>query len=170
MSQSQKDKFRDLLSDFDTAVLITHAAGNCLRARPMAIAAVDQNCDLWFITGRDSAKAHEIEQNTRVHVVCQNGWKSCLSLSGRASLCCDPLKTRALWKSSYQAWFPLGVDDPDIGLIHVIGEQGEYWDNTGLKQFTYAYQTVKAIVTGTTPQVREGEQHGHVELAGKSAK
>jgi general stress protein 26 len=164
MSQTQMEKFRELLKDFDTAVLITHAGGNLLRARPMAIAAVDEACDLWFITGRDSAKAHEIEINTRVHVVCQHGWKSCVSLSGRASVCYDAVRIRDLWKASYQAWFPLGVNDPDIGLIHVVGEQGEYWDNTGLKQFTYVYQTVKAIMTGTTPNVREGDQHGQLKL------
>lgn len=146
-------------------MLVTHSGEGYLRARPMAIAAVDENCDLWFITGRDSAKAHEIEKNTRVHVVCQDGWTSCVSLSGRASLDYDLVKLHSLWKASYQAWFPLGVNDPEVGLIHVIGEKGEYWDNTGIKRFTYVYQTVKAIVTGTTPEVREGEQHGHVQLA-----
>jgi general stress protein 26 len=165
MGKTQKERFRDLLRDFDTAVLVTHSGEGYLRARPMAIAAVDENCDLWFITGRDSAKAHEIEKNTRVHVVCQDGWTSCVSLSGRASLDYDLVKLHSLWKASYQAWFPLGVNDPEVGLIHVIGEKGEYWDNTGIKRFTYVYQTVKAIVTGTTPEVREGEQHGHVQLA-----
>jgi len=164
MGKTQQERFRDLLRDFDTAVLITHAGDGFLRARPMAIAAVDENCDLWFITGRDSAKAHEIEKNTSVQVVCQNGWTSCVSLRGRASIDNDPVKIHGLWKSSYQVWFPLGMNDPEIGLIHVVGEQGEYWDNTGFNRFTYVYQAVKAIVTGTTPEVREGEQHGHVEL------
>jgi len=165
MKQTQQDKFRDLLGGFGTAVLITQAPGNCLRARPMAVAAVDENCDLWFITGRDSAKAHEIEQNTRVQVVCQDGWKSCVSLSGRASLCYDPAKTRALWKASYQAWFPLGFNDPEIALIHVVGDQGEYWDNTGLRQFTYIYQAAKAILTGARPEIHEDDQHGQVKFA-----
>jgi general stress protein 26 len=164
MGRTQQERFRDLLCDFDTAVLVTRGGDGFLRARPMAIAAVDENCDLWFITGRDSAKAHEIEKDTRVHVICQNGWTSCVSLSGRASIDNDPIKIHALWKASYQVWFPLGVNDPDIGLIHVVGEQGEYWDNTGFKRFTYVYQAVKAIVTGTPPEVREGDQHGHLEL------
>jgi len=164
MSQNQKEKFRGLLSDFDTAVLITHGGKNAFRARPMAIAGVADDCDLWFIASRDSAKAHEIEKNARVQVVCQNGWSSCVSIVGWASLDFDRAKLQALWNSSYQVWFPLGVNDPEIVLIHVVGEQGEYWDNTGINRLTYVYQAIKAIATGTTPEIREGDQHGNIKL------
>src|SRR5262245_4696933 len=132
MEKTEKERFRGLLRDFDTAVLVTRANG-FLRARPMAIATVDENCDLWFVTGRDSAKTHEIEMDPRVCVICQSGWTSCVSFNGLASIDNDPVRIHALWKASYQAWFPLGVNDPQICLIHVVGEQGEYWDNTGLK-------------------------------------
>lgn len=165
MSLTQKEKFRDLLSDFTTAVLITHDSKNTLRARPMAIASVDENCDLWFITGKDSAKAHEIERDTHIHLVCQDGWSSCVSLSGRATLVNDRNRLQSLWNAYYQVWFPKGINDPDIVLIHVVGEHGEYWDNTGTNRFTYLFQAAKAMVTGTTPEIEEGDQHGHVKFA-----
>ena len=156
------ERFRDLLSGFSTAVLITHDGGKTLRARPMAIAGVDGHCDLWFLTSRDSAKAHEIQKDTHVQVVCQNGWSSCACISGRASLDQDRDKIRTLWNASFQVWFPKGLDDPDIVLIRVSVEQGEYWDNNGINRFTYAYLAFKAIVTGTAPEVKEGVQHGRV--------
>lgn len=162
---NQKEKFRELLRDFSTAVLITHTGKNDFRARPMAIAAVDEECGLWFITHLDSAKVHEIERNTHVHVVCQNSWASCISITGRATLNFDRSIIYKLWNPAYLAWFPKGVNDPDITLIHVVGEQGEYWDNSGLNRISYIYQTIKAIVTGTTPEVVEGDQHGQVKLA-----
>lgn len=165
MSQTQKEKFRELLADFDTAVLITHGGKTPFRARPMAIAGVDDNCDLWFISSRDSAKIHEIERDTRVMVSCQNGWTSCVCIAGRASLNFDTAKLQELWNPSYQVWFPKGVNDPDIVLIHVVGDQGEYWDNTGINRVNYVYQAIKAIVTGTTPDLREGDQHGQVKFA-----
>ena len=163
MNMTQKDKFRGLLSAFDTAVLITHA-GRDLHARPMAIADIDDDCDLWFITDEDSMKVQEIETNARVTVVCQNGWNSCISISGRATFNYDQARIRELWNPAYQAWLPKGPTDPSIVLIHVRGEIGEYWDNTGLNAITYAYQTIKAIVTGTPPEIKEGEQHGMVNL------
>ncbi len=130
----------------------------------MAIAAVDDNCDLWFITNRDSAKVHQIQRDTAVDIVCQHGWSSCVCASGKASLERDPSKLQQLWNTAYQVWFPLGMRDPDIVLIHVVLEKGEYWDNTGLKRFTYVYQTIKALVTHTVPEVEEGKQHGVVTL------
>jgi general stress protein 26 len=163
MSQT-KERFRELLGEFNTAVLITQKGDSLFRARPMAIVGVDENCDLWFIANNESAKVHELQTDTRVQVICQNGWASCVCISGRASLDYDRSKVYQLWKPIYQAWFPLGVNDPDIVLIHVKGEQGEYWDNTGLKRLNYVYKTIKAIVSGTTPEVAEGEQHGRVKL------
>ncbi len=165
MDKTQRQKLQDLLSDFATAVLITHGGENGFWARPMAIADVDDNDGIWFIASKDSAKAHEIEKDTRVQVICQNGWTSCVCITGRATLCQDRSKLKDLWKVSYQVWFPLGMDDPDIVLIQVVIEQGEYWDNTGVNRITYAYQAVKAIVTGGTPEIHEGKQHGQIKLA-----
>lgn len=165
MNKTQKEKFHELLTSFETAVLTTHGGEAHFRSRPMAIADVDKNCDLWFVTNRDSAKVHEIEEDTRAQVVCQKGWTSCVCIAGKASILEDRLKIQAMWKPSYKVWFPQGVNDPNLVLIHVMGEFGEYWDNTGLNRFTYLYQAVKAIVTGTTPEVRKGEQHGQIILA-----
>jgi general stress protein 26 len=164
MNTTEKQKFRALLGAFDTGMLITHDGEGGLRARPMAFAAVDENCDLWFLTARDSAKVHEIARDTRVHVVCQSGWSSCLSLSGHASIDEDTVKIHALWKPAFRIWFPGGVNDPDIALIHVVGEEGEFWDNSGTQRFTYLYQRMKAIMTGSRPEVKEGEQHGRVNF------
>lgn len=164
MNQTQNEKFRKLLADFQTAVLITHGGEDAFRARPMAIARVDENCDLWFVTSRDSAKAHEIEMDTWVQVICQNGWSSCVCISGYASLNFERAKIRELWNASLQVWFPKGVDDPEIVLIQVVGELGEYWDNTGINRVTYAYQAIKALVTGTVLEVKEGDQHGRMKL------
>lgn len=164
MSQTQSEKFRELLASFATAVLVTRGSRSTLHARPMAIARVDENCDLWFVTSRDSAKVHEIDVDTRAHVICQNGWSSCVCISGRATIDYDRERIRELWNASLQIWFPKGMNDPEITLIRVVGEQGEYWDNTGLNRITYLYQTIKAIVTGTTPEIKQGEQHGEVKL------
>ncbi|MEO8451572.1 MAG: pyridoxamine 5'-phosphate oxidase family protein [Gemmatimonadota bacterium] len=166
-TETETERFRDLLRDFDTAVLLTHAKEEDLTVRPMVVAKVDDNCDLWFITSIDSAKVREIRDDGRVQVVCQEGWESCVSIAGRASVVDDRAKIHELWKKSYQVWFPKGADDPDAVLIRVRGDHGEYWDNTGTNRLVYAYQAVKAVITGTKPEYNEsGDQHGEVDLSG----
>lgn len=165
MKETQTEKFHDLLKEFETAVLITHGRDTHFHARPMSIAQVEDNCDLWFITNEESAKVHEIEADTRVQVICQEGRSSCISIAGRASLIRDRAKVREVWRPVHRVWFPHGVEDPNIVLIHVAGEHAEYWDNTGVNRLTYAYQAIKAIATGTAAEVKEGEQHGHVTLS-----
>lgn len=165
MDQSPAEHFRDLLKSYDTAVLITHGQQTHFNSRPMVIAKVEENCDLWFITSRDSGKVDEIELDPRAHVICQNGRSSCATVSGSASIVRDRIMINQLWRPAYRVWFPQGLDDPHIVLIQVCGAVGEFWDNTGCKGITYMYRALKAVVTGTVPEVTEGEQHGRVDLA-----
>lgn len=164
MAETQLEKIHDLLEDFDTAMLVTYGAAHPPRARPMAIARVEPNCDLWFFTGRDTAKVHEIESNRQVLIVCQKDHSTYIALGGTANLVSDRARAHELWKESYRTWFPQGVDDPDLVLISVRAEEAEYWDNQGLKGARYAFEAAKAYATGTRPNIAEGQQHARVDL------
>ena len=165
MNDNRTEILRDLLQDFSTAVLLSHTDPDWWHARPMAIARVEENGDLWFITNVQSAKVREIEADTRVQVICQNGWSSCAVVTGHAGLVRDREMIREMWQPAFKIWFPGGVEDPDIVLIRVAGERGEYWDNTGVNRLIYIYESLKAIVKGTTPEISEGRQHGVVTLS-----
>lgn len=135
----------------------------------MEVARVDENGDLWFFTGDDTAKVREIESDPRVQVICQNGRASFVALGGRATLIRhDRALIRELWKPSFKVWFPGGVEDPNIVLIRVTGERGEYWDHTGVKGLKYICQSIKAVVQGTSPEIKEGEEHGRVNFTAQS--
>lgn len=164
MAENQADKLKALLEKFDTAMFITHAGADKMRARPMAIAKVEPNCDLWFVTGRETAKVHEIESRKHVNVVCQDGEKVCISISGRAELVVDRRKLDEVWKEEFKVWFPGGKSDPEIRLIFVRGEEAEYWDRKGANGVRYLFSAVKGYATGETPPIKEGEQHGKVKL------
>lgn len=164
MAENQVNKLKALLEKFDSAMLVTHAQGEKIRARPMAIAKVEDNCDLWFLTGKESPKVHEIENNQQVGVVCQDGEKICISISGRAELVNDRRKLDETWKEAFKVWFPGGKEDPQIRLIFVRGDEAEYWDTHGGKGVRYVFSAVKSYATGTKPEIKEGEQHGKVKL------
>ncbi len=162
---NQVEKLQGLLQDFSTVMLITMGGPAGCHARPMAVARVDKNADLWLFTSRDSAKVREIGADARVQVHGQAGWTNCVVLCGNATAVEDRALIRDIWKPAFKVWFPEGADDPNIVLIHVRGERAEYWDNTGANRFTYIYQSIKALVQGTTPEIEEGQQHGNVTLA-----
>ena len=123
----EAQKIYELLQDFDTAMLVT-SDGDLPHARPMALACVDANCDVWFFTGRGQAMVHEIQNDQDVLVVCQDESKRYVTVRGRAELVVDRARAHALWHDSYREWFPGGVEDPKLLLLHVHAEEGTYWD------------------------------------------
>lgn len=161
--ESSAKKFHDLLARFETAMLVTHTESGDLRARPMAIAKVEDDCRVWFFSSVASGKVHEIETDTHVNVVCQKERDIYLSLSGLATLQRDRAKVEELWKETYKVWFPRGKDDPELVLVSVEPEDGEFWDEEGFKKIKYLFEAAKALATGTTPNV-DADQHAKVHL------
>jgi general stress protein 26 len=51
-----------------------------------------------------------------------------VSVSGRASLVRDREKIEELWNPDCEAWFPQGIDDPQLALLRVDATKAEYWD------------------------------------------
>ena len=82
----QAEHFISLLKKFHTAMLVTHLWPQGIHPRPMAIAKVEDDGRIWFFTGADTAKVHEIEEDHHVHIIAQEGDSAFLSLSGRAVL------------------------------------------------------------------------------------
>ncbi|HWV46069.1 MAG TPA: pyridoxamine 5'-phosphate oxidase family protein, partial [Nitrospira sp.] len=121
-------------------------------------------CDLWFITNEDSPKSVEIHSNEEVLVSIQSKRDEFVTLSGRAEVVHDPQKVAELWRESFKVWFPQGVNDPSIALIHVAGRHGEYWDNSGLNKASFMLESFRAFFTGTQPDVKEGSQHGKLSI------
>ena len=159
----QAEHFLSFLKKFRTAMLVTRTGEHGFHARPMAIARVEDGGRVWFITGDDTAKVHEIEKDSHVHLIAQDGNSAFLSLTGRASLLGDREKIAELWQEPFRVWFPGGKDDPNIELIVVRPESGEFWDSTGLNRCRYLWEATKAYVTGTTPE-DDDRQHAKVKL------
>jgi general stress protein 26 len=161
----QAGHFLALLKKFQTAMLVTQSGGGGFHARPMAIAKVEDDGRLWFITGADTAKVHEIEVDSHVHLIAQDGNTAFLSLSGRASLIDDREKLAQLWQESFREWFPKGKDDSGIELIAVRPERGEFWDSTGAKRFKYLWEGfAKAHQVGGAQDTGDNIMHGTVRM------
>ena len=97
-------------------------------------------------------KLNEIERDGHVVVTMQSSTKF-ISLSGRATPVDDREKLARLWKAEWKIWFPDGKDDPNIRLLRIDGDTGEYWDNSGTSGVKYLIEAGKALMTGSRPDV-----------------
>jgi general stress protein 26 len=158
------EKLRELLEDFDSAMLVTRTAAGELRSRPMAVADVEPSGLLWFVTERHSGKLEEIARDSHVNVSMQSRMKF-VSISGTAVAVDDPRKVAEVWNEAWKVWFPGGKDDPCLTLLKVHAEQGEYWDNSGMSGIKYLIEAGKAYLSGTKPDVAgDPKVHGKVAM------
>lgn len=162
--QDRLDKLQELVAHFDEAMLVTHAPDGALRGRPMLVAGIEDEVDIWFITAADSGKVGEILRDERVLVAMQ-GDRRYLSLTGRAVVVPDQGKLNQLWQPRHDSWFEHGVDDPRAVLIRFHCERAEYWDRSGVKGLLLALELLAATEPGraASPSPDE-ERHAKVEV------
>lgn len=148
-------KLGELIKEINIAMLTTIEADGALRSRPMATQQSEFDGDLWFFLGTSSPKAQEIRNDPRVNLsYAQPDDQRYVSVSGRGELVRDQAKMKELWNPLFKAWFPDGLEDPDLALLKVNVEQAEYWDSPS-STFVTLVGFAKALVTGQRAEVGE---------------
>jgi len=161
----ESEKVYDIVKGFSTAMFVTMNVGGRPAARPMHMAHIDEEAGrIWFFTGKRGGLVDELEKDETALLVFQNENSAYLSLRGRAKLAQGAANIRELWKEPYKVWFPEGPDDPNIALIGFDPSEAEYWDNRGLNKLQYMFESARAYVKGTTPDVSGIDQHGKAKL------
>lgn len=155
----QLKKLRELIKDIEVGMLTTIDEDGTLHSRPMSTnKEIEFNGDLWFFIYASSHKVSEVDQHQQVNVSFSNPSKQeYVSMSGQAQLVRDRQKMEQLWKPELKAWFPKGLDEPDIALLKVNVEKAEYWD-TPSSLVAHTIGLVKSMTTGSTGNVGENEK------------
>lgn len=126
----ETEKFWDIASRFEVAMLVTHDAGE-LRARPLALHLDRPQNRLCFLT---RASAHKVEEATCDNTVCvamaDPAANLFLSVSGEADISKDRALIHRYWDEAAAAWFRSGPDNPDVAVLAVTPRDVEYWEDT----------------------------------------
>ncbi|MDB5106620.1 MAG: Pyridoxamine 5-phosphate oxidase-like FMN-binding protein [Fibrobacteres bacterium] len=134
------EQWKELLEkirDIKFAMLTTENEGGFLHSRPMATLEASESGAFWFFTGKSSLKVREIDHDGRVNLSYISGDRDTyVSVAGEARVVQDAAKAKALWNPFMKAWFPQGLDDPDLILLRVDVDEAEYWDVTSKKMTT----------------------------------
>jgi general stress protein 26 len=154
-------KLADLIKGIRIAMLTTVDAGGILRSRPMATQQQDFNGELWFFTSRTAHKVVEITTDHHVNLAYSDPSDNrYVSVSGMGRIIVDRKKAVALWTPLMNAWFPKGLEDPDLALLNVTPTQAEYWDAPSSK-VVLAIDFAKAMFTG---QPASPADHARINL------
>jgi general stress protein 26 len=144
----------ELIKDIQFAMFTTrHAANGHLHARPMTTQnkRLDEDDRLWFFMSRSSESVADLAADPGVNVsYADPGKDSYVSVTGQATVSADKAKARELWNKATEAWFPGGVDDPDVALVEVRITHAHYWDVKENK-LTQFFKIAKAAATGKPP-------------------
>ena len=152
----QDQTLRDLIEGIRFAMFITRGPDGMLRARPMTTQNADaDNPDagerLWFFMSRSTDPVRDISFDPKVNVAFAHpGEDAYISVSGTAQIIEDLAVKQRLWSKMTEAWFPKGVEDPDLALVRVDIDEAEYWRVKESKLVQIA-KMAKAAMTGQPP-------------------
>lgn len=123
-------RVRELISGLQIAMLTTVDANGELHTQPLAMHDIDDDACIWFFTKRSSAGPICDGNTCKCHVTLEDSRGSrFIAMAGTAEVIDDPEREHALWTPTMRAYFPEGVDGPDLVLVKFCVENVEYWDN-----------------------------------------
>ena len=147
---SDVQKLAKLIRGIKVAMLTTVCSDGTLRSRPMATHDADFDGELWFFTRADAPKVDEVQKRRQVNAsYVSHQDQHYVSVSGTAELVRDKAKIKEFWNPILRAWFPKGLDDPELALLRVDVTKAEYWDAPS-STFVHLVGFVKAVATGQT--------------------
>lgn len=150
-SHDGAEKLYALIEDVKICMMTSVEPDGSLHSRPMYNQQADEAGDLWFFTQISSGKTSEIAKDQQVNLAYSNPSKQTyVSVAGKAEIVRDKSRIQEKWTEGMRAWFPKGTDDPQIALIRVHPEHGEYWDSPS-STVVHLYGYVKASLTGRSP-------------------
>jgi general stress protein 26 len=154
-------KLAQLIKGIKFAMMTTANPDGTLYSRPMACQEVDFDGDLWFFTSKTSGKIYSIMNDQHVNLgFSQPDQQQYISVCGRAEIVEDRAQAKKLWSPFYKAWFPEGLDDPNLVLLKIQVESAEYWASPSsmvVKLVGFA----KALLTGENFSAGE---HQHLNI------
>ncbi|WP_022870995.1 pyridoxamine 5'-phosphate oxidase family protein [Yaniella halotolerans] len=154
---SSKDPVENLLQktqDANICMFTTTEDDGSLVSRPMVIQAIDDDHTIWFMTRVNTPAMQEVAGGQQVNVsVAEKGFWA--SISGVATAVQDIDRKKEFWSKTTEAFFgDAKPEDPEVVLLKVTPETGQYWDSPGLPAM--AVELVKGL-KGDNEAARPGE-------------
>lgn len=154
-------RVRELISGLQVAMLTTVNENGELHSQPLAMHDIDDDACIWFFTKKDDKAVICDGRTCKCSVTLEDAKGTrFIAMSGTAEVIDDAEREHALWTPAMRAYFPDGVDAPDLVLVKFCVEKVEYWDSPG-SALEHAVEFVKAAMTG---HAEWGGTHEHFDV------
>lgn len=152
------EKVAELVEEIKFAMLTTLEEDGSLHSRPMSTVQMDADGNLWFFTSVTSPKVEDAENHRQVNLsYARIDKQDYLSICGTSRIVRDREKMKELWTPWVKAWFPDGVEDPNLALLRITIRDAQYWDAPG-NVVKRMYGLAKAIATGNHDGLGENKK------------
>lgn len=157
-SEEAIKKFKKLVEEINVCMFITNSSSNDHEhTRPMSTAEVEDDGTLWFFTDIRSIKVEEVNKERQVHLTYAHPGKvSYLDVWGTATINTDKQLIKDKWSPVVKAYFPDGVDDPNLALMQVEPTEVYYWEAESGKMIQF-FKMAAAAVTGN-PKIADASE------------
>ena len=158
-SDDALSKFKELVEDIRVCMFITNNKDelyvlNRDNGQPLPNAEVQLWQQTYNYTNRNYEE--EIASEGSVHLVYSHpGKESYLDVWGTGEVVNDKQTIKDKWKPIVKAWFPNGVDDPNLALLKIRPGKSYYWDATSGKMVQFI-KMAASIATGA--KLAEGKE------------
>lgn len=146
----------NLIKDMRFGMLTHRFPDGTLRAVPLTTQnkSLDEG-SLYFFVGKASGVGQRLQAEGDVNVSYSDPHKDhYVTISGHASVSHDRAKMEQLFNTMTKAWFPKGLDDPNLEFVEVKIIHAEFWDVKESKA-TQLVKMATAAVTGNPPDLGE---------------
>ncbi len=158
-------KLWDLIKDIKFGMFTHRHSEGGLHSHPLTTQnkSIDEDATIWFFVSRTSDIARHVATDGNVNITyADTGKDSYVSITGEAKLSEDKATTERLWSKMAEAWFPGGVNDPNLQLLQVRIKDAEYWDSKDSKMVQF-FKMATAAVTGKPP--KNMSEHKELKLS-----
>ena len=146
---------QEKIADLRFCMFTSIADDGTLVSQPMTNQELDDDGCLWFFSSCETDLTANILARPQVNIsFSQPDDQLYVSISGHAAQVLDRDIMRELWNPMVEAWFPRGVDDPDLELIRVQIDAAEFWDSNSSKMVRL-FKMARAALSGTPPDMGE---------------
>ena len=146
-----------LMGDIGICMVVTHSGeGDAVRARPMAARAEIEDNAIYFLSDAGTPKDREIKHNSNICLAFSDVKANrFVSVTGTAEVFADAGAGPSPVVRVDKAWFK-SADDPNIRIIRVTPDQGEYWEGPGM--IASVVKMIAATAVGTRPDLGDNKK------------